>query len=750
MNTKTKRSPCFPVLRNAFLLRWVLCALLTLTLATASDALTPLAPLPELERAPNTAHAELGRMLFFDKRLGADATISCSDCHDPEKGWADGMPLSKGYPGALYFRNTPTVLNAVHGKYLYWDGRFWVSDLSSLVRDHLSEAHFMQADGRLLVERMRQIPEYEAMFTQAFGREPTYGSILNSITAFLQTLRSQDVPFDRYLQGERNAISESARRGLELFSNKAGCIRCHDGPMVSDGKFHNLGLATNQDIFETPERHITFRRFFKTLGIAQYASLRTDLGLYAITKQAGDRGGFRTPTLRELAHTAPYMHDGSLDTLEDVVAFYNRGGGEAPGKDSLLRPLGLSAAEQTDLVEFLTTLSGKPIMVEEVTLPEYRLRALGGEEKLFPFGGNPIRADRPKVGNAIEISLEDFPPLATLPDVPVPPDNPITPAKVKLGKMLYFDKRTSGDTEISCASCHDPALGWGDEKDISTGYPGTRHWRNGNTVINSAFLHKLFWGGESLSLELQAKSAITGNLAGNGDPVMIEERLAQIPEYVELFEEAFGVTRPSFLLVLKAIATFERAEAISADSPFDQYMRGDTSAMSEAALRGMELFQGKAGCIQCHNGPLLTDQKMHILGVPDNPFFKEDVFGQIAMRYQHYGRGVSEEMYRDAKTDYGLYYTTKRPEDKGKFRTPPLRYLRYTYPFMHNGVFIILEEVVDFYNEGGGGDPNKSPLLKPLNLTDEEKEDLVEFLDSLSGSEMLMESPALPDYAVLD
>lgn len=339
-----------------------------------------------------------------------------------------------------------------------------------------------------------------------------------------------------------------------------------------------------------------------------------------------------------------------------------------------------------------------------------------------------------------------FPALAALPEVPVPADNPITPAKVELGRMLFFDKRLSGDTEIACSSCHDPAKGWGDERDLSTGYPGTRHWRNSQTAVNSAYIQKLFWGGESPSLEVQANSAITGNLAGNGDPAMIEERLAQIPEYVQLFKEAFGVDRPNYPYVLRAIATFERAEVISQDSPFDRYMRGDPSAMSDAARRGMELFQGKARCIFCHNGPLLTDEGFHNLGVPTNPFFEEDVFAQTALRYQHYIRGVPEDLYRKAAIDLGLYYTTKRQEDKGKFRTPPLRYLIYSFPYMHNGVFLVLEEVIDFYDEGGGDDPNKSPLMKPLGLTDEEKQDLLEFLESLSGTELLIDPPELPEY----
>ncbi len=337
----------------------------------------PLAPLPALAQRPNAAQVALGKLIFFDTRLSGDATISCATCHDPSKGWADGMPLSQGYPGSLYFRNTPTVLNAVHGRYMYWDGRLPASDLPTLVRDHISEAHFLQADGRLTIERFRQIPVYEQGFKKTFGGEPTYGRILNAVAAYLQTLRSRDVPFDRYLRGTSGAISTSARRGLELFRGKAGCVQCHDGPMLSDGGFHGVGLATHPDIFRTPERHITFRRFFKMLGIAEYARLREDLGRYAVTKETEDRGRFRTPTLREVAGTAPYMHDGSLGTLEEVVDFYDRGGGTAGKKDPLLRPLDLTGGEKRDLVEFLETLSGAPIAAGSVELPEYELRVLG-------------------------------------------------------------------------------------------------------------------------------------------------------------------------------------------------------------------------------------------------------------------------------------------------------------------------------------------------------------------------------------
>lgn len=342
-----------------------------------------------------------------------------------------------------------------------------------------------------------------------------------------------------------------------------------------------------------------------------------------------------------------------------------------------------------------------------------------------------------------------YPPLAVLPKLPVPGDNPITDAKVKLGKMLFFDDRLSGDVGTSCFSCHDPRVGWGDGNALSRGYAGTQHWRNSQTLVNTAYLAKLFWAGESTSLESQADSAITGNLAGNGDKVMIEERLAQIPEYVELFEEAFGGTRPLYDHVTKAIATFERAALNSNDSPLDSYLAGDTSALSEEAIRGKALFEGKAGCIQCHNGALLTDEKLHNLGVPENPLFTKDPLRQVSLRYQHFIRGVPEEKYRGANRDLGLYYTTKRESDVGKFRTPPLRYISYTAPYMHNGVFETLDEVIEFYDSGGGDDENRSDLLKPLNLTEDEKWDLLEFLESMSGTEVRMVPPELPDYEVI-
>ena len=342
-----------------------------------------------------------------------------------------------------------------------------------------------------------------------------------------------------------------------------------------------------------------------------------------------------------------------------------------------------------------------------------------------------------------------FPPLGPLPPVPVPRDNPMSDAKVALGKLLFFDARLSGDVSTSCAACHDPKLGWGTDQPISRGYPGAEHWRNSQTVLNSAYYAKFFWAGEVTSLESQAAAAATGNVAGNGDPIMMEERLRQVPEYVKRFKEVFGVDRPTIAMAWMAIAAFGRTVVSKAENvPFDRYAKGDQSALSPEAKRGLALSQGKAGCIQCHNGPLLSDDSYHNLGVPPNPIFEESPLHQITLRYQHVIRGVPESVYRTADRDLGLYYTTKRNEDQGKFRTPSLRELKYTAPYMHNGVFATLEEVIEVYNRGGADDANKSPLLKPLGLSDQEKKDLLAFLLSLSSDKpLIIEPPDLPGYA---
>ncbi|MFZ5818017.1 MAG: cytochrome-c peroxidase [Bacillota bacterium] len=326
----------------------------------------------------NEAKLALGKQLFFDTRLSGDRSVSCATCHAPDKAWADGKALSDGYLGTLYFRNTPTLLNvATNYKRLDWDGRFTSSDMDSLVRDRITESHFGMLDGRLMIERLKQVPEYEALFQAAYKGEPSFGRTMGALSTFVKSLKTGENGYDKYLKGDKAALSPAAARGAALFTGKANCAQCHAGPNLTDGGFHNIGVAENPEILKDPLRIITMRKFLKTHGVSGYAGIGEDPGLFVITEDQNDWGKFRTPSLREVALTAPYMHNGALATLEDVVAFYNNGGGDKANKSPLLKPLGLTGEEQKDLVEFLKALSGELPKVATPPELEYRLRPLG-------------------------------------------------------------------------------------------------------------------------------------------------------------------------------------------------------------------------------------------------------------------------------------------------------------------------------------------------------------------------------------
>jgi len=355
-----------------------------------------------------------------------------------------------------------------------------------------------------------------------------------------------------------------------------------------------------------------------------------------------------------------------------------------------------------------------------------------------------------------KVANPKVPPLAPLGPPPVPSDNKITDAKVALGKLLYFDPRLGGDASISCANCHDPEQGWSFSEEISRGYPGTIHWRGSQTVINSAYYGKLFATGSTPSLESQAPGAAKGGVAGNGENDIMEARLRLIPQYVKMFKAAFGEPLPTINNAWKAIATFERT-LVQRDTPLDKYLLGDKSALSEQQVRGKALYEGKARCIVCHNGAFTTNEKLYNIGVPRTKRWEEDGLAQITFRFEIFAKGATEKMYRSIKDDPGLYFRNKNKWSMGKFRVPSLRYSKYTAPYMRQGQFYTLEEVIDFYDRGGfDADGNtttfpetKTPLIKKLNLTDAEKEDLLAFIEALSGDEIMMAKPKLPPYKPL-
>lgn len=315
-------------------------------------------PVKPMEFKP--ALAELGKRLFFDVRLSGDAELSCASCHSPEKGFTDGKALSDAYPGSLGFRNTPTLINTAYRNVWFHDGRLG-TNLNDVTRESITETYIMNMDMRLMQERLKQDPVYVEMFKKAGLGEPSNGGVRKAIPEYLKTLRSRGAPFDT------GDMSDAARRGQALFEGKAGCAQCHSGDRFTDDLAYNIGVPENKDIFADPLRHVTFVTFAKFQGVPNYMNLRRDPGASVVTNAAdgSDLGKFVTPTLRELKYTAPYMHNGTFDSLFEVVAFYNAGGGEDPNKDARLKPLGLTFEEQKDLVAFLEALSGDPLTGSE-------------------------------------------------------------------------------------------------------------------------------------------------------------------------------------------------------------------------------------------------------------------------------------------------------------------------------------------------------------------------------------------------
>lgn len=304
----------------------------------------------------NAKKAEIGKRLFYDKRLSGDSAISCASCHDPKTGFANNLPLSKAYPGSDGFRNTPTLINTVKRAAWFHDGRIG-TNLNDVTRESITESWMMNMDMRIMQERVKQDPVYVKMFKDAGWGEPSNGKIRNAIPEFLKTLTSRGSDFDK------GKMSKSAKNGFKLFKGKAGCASCHSGETFSDSQPHNLGVAENPDIWSDPMRHHTYVAFAMFMGVENYMNIRRDVGAAVRSHKAdgSDIGTFMTPTLRELKYTAPYMHNGTMKTLADVVAFYNNGGGKDPNKDKALKKLGLSKSEQADLVAFLESLSGDPL-----------------------------------------------------------------------------------------------------------------------------------------------------------------------------------------------------------------------------------------------------------------------------------------------------------------------------------------------------------------------------------------------------
>ena len=291
---------------------------------------------------PNTARVDLGRTLFFDPRLSGSDMISCAWCHNPARSWTDGQATAIGHGFKRLGRATPTILNTAYNPLQMWDGR--KPTLEDQALGPIGSPDEMNLPLDKMVAKLSAIPGYKPLFDAAYpGEGISQQTVAKAIASFERTVVSTSAPFDRWRQGDSRAMSESAQRGFALFNGKANCSLCHQGFNFTDNGFHNIGVRSLTDT--------------------------EDEGRFAHRKVKVNKGAFKTPTLRDIELTAPYMHNGYYKTLEEVVDHYDRGGDSKANLDPNIRSLGLSPSEKSDLVAFMKALTGTPQHIEVPTLP---------------------------------------------------------------------------------------------------------------------------------------------------------------------------------------------------------------------------------------------------------------------------------------------------------------------------------------------------------------------------------------------
>ena len=286
---------------------------------------------------PTKLEVDLGKTLFFDTRLSINHRESCASCHNPDLGFSDGMARGHGTMGAGLGRNTPHIYNLAWSTVFFWDGR--AGSLEEQALGPIQSPGEMNMPIDSLLFRLRQVGYYRTSFAKVYGKSGLVKeNIGKAIAAFERTLISKNSPFDRYSQGDKTAMAPEAVRGMELFTHKANCVACHSGPNFTDESFHNIGLGDG------------------------------DIGRAKIVPGATLNGAFKTPGLRNVVLSPPYLHDGSLGSLEEVIRYYNKGGNTVEVRDKLIRPLNLSDQEIQDLVAFMGALTD-PIKLHPPKIP---------------------------------------------------------------------------------------------------------------------------------------------------------------------------------------------------------------------------------------------------------------------------------------------------------------------------------------------------------------------------------------------
>lgn len=295
--------------------------------------LLPKQPPAPADNKPNAARIELGKTLFFDPRLSSDGNLSCAGCHNPMFGWSDGLATAKGSKSKVLGRATPTVVNTAYNGLQMWDGR--KASLEDQAMGPMESMDEMAMDLGALFKWLDAQPAYKAMFAKAYpGEAIDSKTVSKAIASFERTVVSNDSPFDRWLRGDRKAMTKQQVLGFRLFSDpaKGNCAACHQAPNFTDGGFHNIGLAS-------------------------YEGGKGDVGRFAIKPVASMKGAFKTPTLRDITLTAPYFHDGSAKTLAEVVEHYKIGGAEKTDLSRNMKPLDLTREESAAIVAFMHALT---------------------------------------------------------------------------------------------------------------------------------------------------------------------------------------------------------------------------------------------------------------------------------------------------------------------------------------------------------------------------------------------------------
>lgn len=296
------------------------------TINEAKKKFQPLPPLPvPADNKMTSDKVSLGQTLFNDPRLSGNNTVSCLSCHNPQLGFSNGTAVSPGIHQRVGTRNSLSVMNAGFYTSFFWDGR--AKTLEEQALGPIQNPVEMDQNLDALIIKLNGIDRYEEGFKKVFNQKVTKDNLAKALAAYERTIVMDKTPFDNYLAGNDKAISDEAKQGMVLFAGKAGCIQCHGGATLSDNQFHNIGMEGN------------------------------DPGRYNVTKKEEDWGKFRTSQLRGLMYTGPFMHNGKMNTLSEVVSYYNRGGDNGKNKDEKIKPLNLSASEQKALVSFLQSLS---------------------------------------------------------------------------------------------------------------------------------------------------------------------------------------------------------------------------------------------------------------------------------------------------------------------------------------------------------------------------------------------------------